>query len=208
MSTHPPHLRMVAPEPTQRPVAPPTPDAAWIEQARRGDVRAWSALYESRYAGVFRRLRYLTGDRAVAEELAQETFAQAMAHHKRYDGRRPFDAWLHGIALNIARKHHRKQRNRGAAMQRLQNIPLGGHSDPAGTHLRRERSRMLYAVLDELPDRWREAFVLREIQGLSTSEAAQVLGISVANLSVRVTRARARIREELVRRGWVGEGAS
>lgn len=207
MTTHPPHLRPVA-QPTD--FVAESSDAATIERARRGDVAAWSALYEARYAQIYRRLRYLCGDAAVAEELAQETFAQAMQHRTRFDGRRPFGAWLHGIALNVARKHHRKQRNRVRALERLEHTRAAGdhREDPAGSHLRRERSRMLYTVLDDLPERWREAFILREIEGLSTAEAAAVLDITPQNLAVRLNRARARIREELVRRGWAHGGAS
>jgi RNA polymerase sigma-70 factor, ECF subfamily len=178
-----------------------------VERARRGDVAAWSKIYEAHHPAVYRRLRYLCGDPAVAEELAQETFARAMAHHARYDGRRPFAGWLFGIALNIARKHHRKRGNTSRAMQGLRDMtPAGSADDPAGTHLRRERSRMLYELLDELPDRWREAFVLREIEGVSMAEAVEALGISASNVAVRVARARARIRDELVRRGWADGG--
>jgi RNA polymerase sigma-70 factor (ECF subfamily) len=204
MNTHPRHLR---------PVAAPQADApafdadGWVERARRGDVEAWSRVYEAHHPAVYRRLRYLCGDPAVAEELAQETFARAMAHHASYDARRPFAGWLFGIALNIARKHHRKQGNKSRAMQRFKDIvPTGSPDDPAGSHLRRERSRMLYTLLDELPERWREAFVLREVEGVSMTEAAECLGISVSNVAVRVARARARIKEELVRRGWAEGG--
>jgi RNA polymerase sigma-70 factor (ECF subfamily) len=203
VTTHPPHLRPVKQpaETTQE-----TPDSALVAAARRGDVSAWSALYELRYGEVYRRLRYLCGDPALAEELAQETFAQAMTHHRRYDGCRPFGAWLHGIALNVARKHQRKVGNRTRAMARLSRTTdlVSRGDDPAGRHLRGERSRMLYAVLQDLPDRWREAFILREIEGLSPAEAAQCLDITTSNLAVRLNRARGRIREELVRRGWVG----
>lgn len=204
MNTHPPHLRPVAAAAAT--VADPA-GSEWVERARRGDVGAWSVVYETHYGAVHRRLRYLCGDAAVAEELAQETFARAMAHHARYDGRRPFAGWLFGIALNIARKHHRKQGNKSRAMQRFQEVAssvggVGSPDDPAGRHLRRERSRMLYELLDELPERWREAFVLREVEGLSMTEAAECLGITTANVAARVARARARIREELVRRGW------
>src|SRR5688572_6184701 len=157
MNTHPRHLRPLA-EPTVP--GPAAPEAAWVEGARRGDVAAWSAVYALHHDAIYRRLRYLCGDAAVAEELAQETFARAMAHHARYDGRHPLLGWLFGIALNIARKHHRKQGNKSRALQRLQTIaPTGSPDDPVGSHLRRERSRMLYELLDELPDRWREAFV-------------------------------------------------
>ncbi len=199
--SHPPHLRAVEP-------LPPQPVVGELEaRARNGDVDAWSALYSQHYDGVFRQVRYLCGDRVLAEELAQETFAQAMAACRRYDGRRAFAGWMHGIALNVVRKHWRKHRNRSRAMERYEHVDASRPraEDPDGSHLRRERSRVLYDVLDELPPRWREAFILREIQGLSTAEAAERLGISNANVAVRVTRARSRIRDELSRRGWLGE---
>ena len=185
------------------------PSAALVGRAIAGDVRAWSRLYEELYFGVFRQIRYLTGDAAIAEELAQETFAQAMASRSRYESGRPFAAWLHGIAINVVRKHWRKHRNKQRAHERLVSLVVAsgrGGTDPGEGHLRRERSRALYAVLDELPPRWREAFVLREIQGLSSAEAATRLSISVDNLAVRLSRARERIREELARRGWIDRG--
>ncbi|MCA9709415.1 MAG: sigma-70 family RNA polymerase sigma factor [Myxococcales bacterium] len=200
--SHPPHLR-----PVESYEAPEPAAGALEARARTGDVEAWSALYARHYAAVFRQVRYLCGDRGLAEELTQETFAQAMASCRRYDGRRSFAGWMHGIALNVVRKHWRKHRNRSRAMERFEHID-GGRlpgEDPDGGHLRRERSRVLYDVLDELPPRWREAFILREIQGLSTTETADRLGISTANVAVRVTRARGRIRDELVRRGWLGD---
>lgn len=200
--SHPPHLRPV------EAVAEPEPSLDELEaRATTGDVDAWSALYERHYATVFRQVRYLCGDRGLAEELTQETFAQAMASSRRYDGRRAFAGWMHGIALNVVRKHWRKNRNRNRAMERYEHVDFARprNEDPDGGHLRRERSRVLYEVLDDLPPRWREAFVLREVQGLSTAEAAERLGISTSNVAVRVTRARSRIRDELTRRGWLNE---
>ncbi len=199
--SHPPHLRPV------EPYEAPEPQSELEARARTGDVDAWSTLYARHYAAVFRQVRYLCGDRGLAEELTQETFAQAMASAKRYDGRRAFAGWMHGIALNVVRKHWRKNRNRSRAMERYEHIDSARprDEDPDGSHLRRERSRVLYDVLDELPPRWREAFILREIQGLSTAEAADRLGISSSNVAVRVTRARGRIRDELARRGWLGD---
>jgi len=212
-----PERAMVQRTPHLRPVETPLdrePDATTeralprevLLRAQDGDVSAWARIYAVHAMGVFKQLRYLTGDPAVAEELAQETFAQAMTHHRRFDPGRPVVAWLHGIALNVVRKHWRKQRNTARAHERFEvvaRIGTGGAGDPDSHHLRRERSRALHAVLDDLPPRWREAFVLRELQGLSTTEAAQMLGITAENLAVRVNRARTRIREELGRRGWL-----
>ncbi len=66
----------------------------------------------------------------------------------------------------------------------------------------RRRAEALVAVLDSLPGHLREAFVLRDLKRHSPAEAAEMLGISRGNLRVRATRARARIRRELVRLGW------
>lgn len=215
MATRPPHLRPVSslPQPAAVAEAAPVAEAARLgpevlHAAQRGDVRAWSALYERHYMAVYRQLRYLAGDAALAEELAQETFAQAMACHTRFDPDRPVLGWLHGIALNVARKHWRKQRNAAKAHERLEHT-LHHHGgivgDPHRSHLKRERGGALAAVLEDLPPRWREAFVLREVQGMSTTEAARMLEITPENLAVRVNRARTRIREELTRRGWLVE---
>lgn len=206
--SHPPHLRPVAAAPAGTPAVPTTKE---LEQlAASGDLDAWAALYNEHYATVFRQVRYLCGERSLAEELTQEAFAQAMASRQRYDARRAFAAWMHGIALNVVRKYWRKNRNRGRAMQRYEFVDNARprHGDPDGSHLRRERSRVLYEVLDELPPRWREAFVLRELQGMPTREAAERLQISTANLCVRVARARGRIRDALAQRGWLDEGAA
>ncbi|MEM6990365.1 MAG: sigma-70 family RNA polymerase sigma factor [Myxococcota bacterium] len=158
------------------------------------------------YPALFRQLRYLTGDDALAEELAQETFARAIASAGRYDARRPFGAWVYGIGLNVVRKHWRKRTSTTKAHASLRVVSSvhghGDHGSPHEGHVQRERSRMLYDLLETLPERWREAFILREIEGLSLDEAAARLEITPKNVSVRATRARARIREEVLRRGW------
>ncbi|MCA9713215.1 MAG: RNA polymerase sigma factor [Myxococcales bacterium] len=190
----------------------PCDDAETVRRACAGDPVLWGQLYQRSYAGLFRQLRYLTGDRAIAEELAQETFAQAMTARRRYDGRKGFRPWLHGIALNVVRKHWRKQRNTTRAHERLETLAelkrdlSEGTGNPDAGYLRRERSRALYTALEELPPRLREAFVLRELQGLSTTEAAAQLDITTGNLAVRVTRARARLRDLLRADGWITTG--
>ncbi|MBL9104766.1 MAG: RNA polymerase sigma factor [Myxococcales bacterium] len=196
------HLRLCpAPAP-----APAAGMDALVAGACAGDIAAWAELYARCYDGLLRQLRHLTGDLAIAEELAQETFAQAMTSRARYDRGRSFEAWLHGIALNMARKHWRSRKNTSAAHARL--IAMHGASpsapaDPDRVHLQRERSRVLYDILAGLPDKLREAFLVRELQALPHDEAAALLEISPGNLAVRLTRARARIGEELRRLGWL-----
>lgn len=173
--------------------------ALLVERAREGDAEAWSRLYQDHFTGLYRHLRYLTGDAHAAEELVQDTFVQALSCIGRYDGRSRFSTWLHGIGLNVARHHWRSRRSKDRAHARL----LAAHTlddpgvTPDQTLAMRQRVQALYAALDELPEHLREAFILRELEGLELEEAAAQLGITVNNLAVRTSRARARVRKQL-----------
>jgi len=81
--------------------------------------------------------------------------------------------------------------------------PTPSTADVDRVHMAKRKAEALYAVLETLPEHLREAFVLRDLEGLSPAEAAAQLGITPGNLSVRATRARERIRRELEARGWL-----
>ena len=190
--------------------APGATTEALVTRAQRGDLNAWSKLYQSNFGAVFRHVCYLTGDTMVAEDLVQEAFARAMAHATTYDGRSSFVTWLRGIALNVVRMHWRRARTTSRVHGDLQQLHrvTPDPSTPEGLHLQGQRMRMVYEILSTMPSHLREAFVLRELEGLTTADAAEQLGISPGNLAVRATRARQRIRSELIERGWLGQEAS
>lgn len=175
--------------------------ALLIERARGGDMQAWARLYQDHFDGLFRHLRYLTGDAQVAEELVQETFVQALTCIARFDGRSRFSTWLHGIGLNVARHHWRSQRSTAKAHAKLTLVnalvEAGSSASPDRTLVSRQRVKALYDALDSLPEHLREAFILRELEGLAPPEAAELLGITANNLAVRASRARAHIRKLL-----------
>lgn len=181
--------------------------AALIERARSGDLQAWSRLYQETFDAMLRHLCYLTGDACLAEDLLQDSYTRAMAHIVQYDGRSSFIAWLRGIGLNVARMHWRRARTGDRVHERVREL-VELTSDSAGfsverIHQQSRRMELLYAVLATLPENLREAFVLRELEGLPPAEVAAQLGISEGNVAVRASRARARIRAELERQGWV-----
>jgi RNA polymerase sigma-70 factor, ECF subfamily len=191
--------------------APAVSTEALVTRAQRGDLGAWSQLYQRNFDAVFRHVCYLTGDPPLAEDLVQEAFARAMTNAATYDGRSSFTNWLRGIALNVVRMYWRRSRTTDRVhgdLRRMQSLtPVAGMPDQL--HQQEQRMRVVYEILEGLPSHLREAFVLRELEGLSTQDAAQQLGISPGNLAVRATRARQRIREELGRRGWLtAEGES
>jgi RNA polymerase sigma-70 factor, ECF subfamily len=189
----------------------------WVEAAGRGRTDAWARLYQLHYEPVFRHVRYLVGEQAAVEDLVQESFARALVSLRDFDRRSSFSTWLHGIAINVVRNHWRAQSNTQTAHDRLQvmhDVRGAGVPQPDvdRTHLARERARAVYAVLAQMPEHLREAFVLRDLEGVPPAEAAAQLGISTGNLAVRATRARQRLRTELERLGWIAplgeEGAT
>lgn len=176
-------------------------EAALIQRARAGDMQAWSRLYQDHFDGLYRHLRYLTGNAQLSEELVQDTFVEALECIRNYDGRSRFSTWLHGIGLNIVRHHWRSERSTAKAHAKLSVIEQlrtsGQPSAPDKTVLARQRVRALYDALAEMPIHLREAFILRELEGLSLDEAAAQLGITTNNLAVRTSRARTRLRRVL-----------
>lgn len=124
---------------------------------------------------------------------------QALCCVARYDGRSQFSTWLHGIGLNVARHHWRAQRSTAKAHAKLSAVEqLREHGvSPDREMLAKQRVRALYEALEQLPSHLREAFILRELEGLAAEEAAEQLGITTNNLAVRVSRARTRLRKQL-----------
>lgn len=199
--------------PVEEPVSTrPTPsepaEAEWVAAAVAGDLGAWSRLYHDHFDAVYSHVCYLTGDAVLAEDLVQDVFARAMTHIERYDGRATFLAWIRGIALNVVRMHWRRASTTErvhADLRHQVEITDTVPGQPDRAHVQEQRMRMLYAVLSSIPESLREAFIVRELEGMPARQAAAQLGITPGNLAVRLTRARTRIRKELNRRGWLTE---
>jgi RNA polymerase sigma-70 factor (ECF subfamily) len=172
-----------------------------VQRAQAGEMSAWSRLYQDNFERIYRHIRALTGDPSVSEELVQETFVQALLRISSFDGRSAFSTWLHGVAINVVRNNWRAQKSTARAHARLEVVRgrAGPRQRPArGPIHRQQRVKALYAALETLPDHLRVAFVLRDLEGLAPEEAADRLGISPGNLAVRATRARQRIRKQLI----------
>ncbi|MCH9683870.1 MAG: RNA polymerase sigma factor [Deltaproteobacteria bacterium] len=154
-------------------------------------------LYREHSAAVARRLYRLCGDREVARDLTQDAFVVAMKRLDSLQDTTARSAWLHGIAYNLLREHrrfaHRRrslwQRWRGKSTERAQAVAIEGGTDDEAQLL-----RTLDAALRGLDTDKRDAFVLRQLEGLSLEEAAGLLDVSVQTVSYRDKRAEAHVR--------------
>jgi RNA polymerase sigma-70 factor (ECF subfamily) len=187
------------------------PDLDLVRRAREGDFAAFEQLvsrYERRvYTLAFRMLRR----REDAEDVVQETFLSAMSHLKGFREAASFATWLFRIAANHALKVLRKRRGLPTAPLEEEGEREDGKSLPKPVYIARWREdaerdadrpeirRALDQALAALDENHRAIFLLRDVEGLSTEDAARALGITVANAKVRLLRARLKLRERLTR---------
>jgi RNA polymerase sigma-70 factor (ECF subfamily) len=186
-------------------------DEALVARAAAGDEPAFEDLVIRYQARVFRLARRLTGDDGDAQDAQQETFLQVHRGLPSFRGDARFSTWLFRIATNAALMQRRARQRRPA--ESLEDyLP---RFDGAGLHAatpaqlqapcraedlldRQLLADKARAGIERLPDLYREAFVLRDLEELPTSEVAEVLGLEPAAVRQRVHRAR------LMLRGYLG----
>lgn len=195
-----------AADPTPPDGALPDPaERELVVRARDGDGDAFRALVETHQDQILRlAMRVLRCDPAFAEDLAQEVFLRVFRGLATFDGAVRFRVWVHKIAMNVCVSAYRKERSlkRGAFRTISLDRPSAvGDSDarldpPARVLGPAERAqelefadRVRFAVAD-LPDEFRYAVLLRDMQGLAYEEIAATLGIPVGTVRSRLHRGR------------------
>jgi RNA polymerase sigma-70 factor, ECF subfamily len=157
---------------------------------RAGSAEDFERLYRSSYPRLLGTLVGVLGERAAAEDCAQEAFARAYRAWPNWRPDAPAEAWLHRIALNVAVSVQRRQRLReaGELVRRL-----GRPAPPPDPAQEAERS-VLIAALRLLPAKQAAAIVLRHYHGYSNREIAYALGIPERTVASRLAAAKARLR--------------
>ena len=167
---------------------------------RKGDQESFAELYERREPGLFRYALHLSGSRVDAEEVAHEAFVQLIGSRMRFDaGRGSLEAYLYGVARNLVRVVRRKRTLEQGAEQ-------AATGDILGDLIKDERTAALHAAIRELPDAYRDAVVLCDLEEKSYEETARLMKCPVGTVRSRVHRARmllsARLRPLLVSTGF------
>jgi len=189
----------------------PQAEAQFIERLKRGDEAAFEILVNERSGEIYGLLYRLTENREEARDLTQETFLRAFQSIVNFRGESDLRTWIYRIAINQARNRWRWWRRRRRDVTVSIDAPEIGNGrlglvstlrsknvkDPEQDALESERERALKKALSSLRRVYREAVVLRDIEGFAYEEIATALDISVGTVKSRLARGRQELRRKL-----------
>jgi len=182
----------------------------FLERLRSGDAAAFEKLVSEQSGDVYALLYRLTADGEEARDLTQETFLRAFQSITHFRGDANLKTWIYRIAINQARNRWRWWRRRrrdvtvsldGRADQNEQPLAATLRNrdaiDPEQETLAREREGQLREALSGLRRSYREAVILRDVEGFSYEEIADTLQISIGTVKSRISRGRLELRRQL-----------
>ncbi len=173
-------------------------DEELVELHRYGDEGAFEAIYQRFEEMVYRLALRMSGDPEEAADCTQEVFLRVHRHLRSFRGRSSLKTWIFRIAINCCRsrlkRRSRKRRVFVAGAEERIDAAEDRRRDPEERALERDLARRLERLLAELKPHYREAVVLRDLQGLSYREIATVLAVRVGTVRSRIARGREQLR--------------
>jgi RNA polymerase sigma-70 factor (ECF subfamily) len=173
-----------------------TNDKSLVDRCRQGEDEAWKELVDRFGQKVYSIAYHFTLRREDAEELAQEIFLKVFENLHRYDGSFPLVAWLVSVSRNLCIDRYRRLK-REKSFRHVSDesvLPmLASAEDPAAAALKKERTKLLFWALSEIPEDLAEILVLRDLDGLAYEEIGVALALPDGTVKSRLFRARAEI---------------
>jgi RNA polymerase sigma-70 factor (ECF subfamily) len=187
------------------------PNEMSLEKLTAGDRAEFARLVDAYSSPIYRLGFKMLGNEQDAEDVLQNTFINALTHLSNFEGRSSIATWLYRIAANEALMMIRKRKPevsleleaQESETESLEDVKPGVFADwsglPEDELLSSEGKKLLDTAIGNMPENLRLVFVLRDIEGLSIKETADVLNLSETNVKTRLVRARMYLRERLSR---------
>jgi len=178
------------------------PDAQFVARVQAGETDAFEELVRRHGRRVYRSLIGILGSAEEAEDALQDAFLKAFQHLPEFEGRSRFSTWLVRIALNTGLQRLRGRKDFETLDEdsdefRPRRIQAWSEN-PEDLYSREELRRLVETEVMKLPAKYRVALMLRDLEELSTEEAANALGLTIPGLKARVLRGRLMLRESMV----------
>lgn len=169
-----------------------------VARCRAGDAAAFRQLFREHRVQVTRLVHRMTGGSADLEDLVQEVFVQV---HKSLGGFRreaQLGTWIYRIAVNVVLMHRRAQKSRPYSLPSLTEANVADDGEQPDEHLARSRRvAALYRLLERMSEKKRTVYVLHELEGMTPTEIAKVVGAPVLTVRTRLFYARRTLLAEL-----------
>jgi len=181
-------------------------DRQLVERAQRGDKRAFELLVDKYQRRLGRLLSRFIRDPSEVEDVMQEAFIKAYRALPAFRGDSAFYTWLYRIGINTAKNYLAAMGRRAPTSTDLEAEEAEGHVDgerlrdlntPENLMLSREIADTVNSTIDSLPEELRTAIQLREMEGMSYEEIANIMGCPIGTVRSRIFRAREAIAERL-----------
>lgn len=171
------------------------PLAELLRKAKQGDLAAFEQILLRHERQVLGTALRLLGRLEDAQDAAQEVFLRLHKHLRRFDEARQFSPWLYRMTVNVCRDLARlRQASRFVSLEEWNEEGASAHVREAGVSIEEQR-RIMSRALETLPEKERAALVLRDIEGLSTREVAEILGSSETTVRSQISTARVKLKK-------------
>lgn len=172
-------------------------DSYLVQRARVGSTEAFEVLVHRYRDRVFRVALRMVGDRASAEDVAQDALVSAWRALPNFRGEAQFSTWLHRIVLNSSLSHVTRRRH---YVELTGDEPIDPAGQPEHAVESRQREKALRAAISELPFDQRAPLVMHQFEGYTYEQTAEILQVSEATVRGRIHRARRALVESM--RDW------
>ena len=174
----------------------------WVRKAKQGDQSAFTQLMARYQERVARYIFNMVGNQEDAQDLCQETFVRVYRALGSFDTHREFAPWVYRIAHNVAIDYLRQKKAKPAFLGSDPEYPMEERQDPKAVDplqkvVSQDMNRVIQSAIQALPENYRSVIVFRYVDDLSYEEIAEVLGITKANVMMRMSRARHMLHERL-----------
>jgi RNA polymerase sigma-70 factor, ECF subfamily len=184
----------------------PLSDEEVVARVLAGETGTFEIIMRRYNQRLYRVARAILRNDGEAEDVMQDAYVRAYEHLDQFAGRAKFSTWLTRIAVHeaLARQHRRNRykdlesmsEQEGDPMDRFASLALNPEQQASNSEIR----RLLEEAVEKLPEAYRAIFILRDVEDMSTSDAAHALEITEENVKVRLYRARALLRKSLYAR--------
>jgi RNA polymerase sigma-70 factor (ECF subfamily) len=179
-------------------------DEELLAQSLDGDLSAFEVIVNRYKDRLYNFVLRFVKDKQTAEDIVQDTFLRAYRNRESFQAVAKFSTWIYTIAGNLAKSELRRRKRWRFLSVGVQNedtgatfeLPDTSATPDANTETMLAESRIQEAIA-RLPDRYREAVILRDIEGLDYDEISQIIGCPLGTVKSRINRGRLRLQEEL-----------